>query len=263
MKISIITVCRNSKATIQATLKSILYQCYENIEHIVIDGNSSDGTIELVKINCQRISKFVSNPDHGIYDAMNKGLALATGEYVAYLNSDDFYASRTAIQQVAIALNQMKADVIYGDLSYVKRNDPNKRVRYWKSQPFQPGSFSRGFSPPHPAFFIKRKLLEKLGGFDLSYNLASDFDLMFRALEIHKYKSTYLPVELTCMRTGGATNKSIKNVVRQNKEILKCFHVHGVSISSFSFIARKLLIRARQIFSKHPQALIWMPDIQP
>ena len=132
----------------------------------------------------------------------------------------------------------------------MKRNNPKIRVRYWKSQMFQPGSFVRGFAPPHPTFFMKRKLLNDLGGFDLSYSLASDFDLMFRALEIKKYTSTYMPLELTRMRTGGATNISLKNIIRQNQEILRSLRSHGASISTGGFILRKLVSRFRQRYLK-------------
>lgn len=250
MKISIITVCYNSAKTIKDTLISVTNQLHEDIEHVLVDGGSKDGTIDLVKKHGERVSKFVSSPDCGIYDAMNKGLGLATGDYVAYLNSDDFYTNEQVIQQVAEAIHETNADAIYGDLSYVKRNDPKIRVRYWKSQMFQPGSFVRGFAPPHPTFFMKRKLLNDLGGFDLSYSLASDFDLMFRALEIKKYTSTYMPLELTRMRTGGATNISLKNIVRQNQEILRSLRSHGASISTAGFIVRKLLSRIRQRYLK-------------
>jgi glycosyltransferase involved in cell wall biosynthesis len=250
VKISIITVCRNSKETLQDALDSISDQQYANIEYIIVDGGSSDGTIDLVNQLGKRVSKFVSSPDRGIYDGMNKGLALATGDYVAYLNSDDFYTNEQVIQQVAQAIHETNADAIYGDLSYVKRKDPKMRVRYWKSQMFQLGSFVRGFVPPHPTFFMKRKLLDELGGFDLSYSLAADFDLMFRALEIKKYTSTYVPLELTRMRTGGATNISLKNIIRQNQEILRSLRFHGASVSTGGFIARKLLSRIRQRYLK-------------
>ena len=250
MKITVITVCYNSATTITETLSSMSNQSYDGIEHIVVDGGSNDETIDLVKQYGKRVSKIVTGPDGGIYDAMNKGLRLATGEYVAYLNSDDFYANDKVIKQVAKAIHETNADAIYGDLSYVERNDPKMRVRYWKSQMFQPGSFVRGFAPPHPTFFMKRQLLDDLGGFDLSYSLAADFDLMFRALEIKKYTSTYVPLELTRMRTGGATNISLKNIIRQNQEILRCLRSHGASVSTAGFIARKLLSRIRQRYLK-------------
>ena len=250
MKISIITVCYNSVTTITDALSSVSDQLCDDIEHIVVDGGSSDGTIDLVKQYGKRVSKMVTGPDGGIYDAMNKGLALATGDYVAYLNSDDFYSGNTVIQQVAKAIHETNADAIYGDLSYVKRNDPKTRVRYWKSQVFLPGSFVRGFAPPHPTFFLKRKLLDELGGFDLSYSLAADFDLMFRALEIKKYTSAYVPLELTRMRTGGATNISLKNIIRQNQEILRCLRSHGANVSTAGFVARKLLSRICQRYLK-------------
>lgn len=250
MKISIITVCYNSAKTIKDTLTSVTNQLHDDIEHVLVDGGSNDGTIDLVKKHGERVSRFVSSPDRGTYDAMNKGLSLATGDYVAYLNSDDFYTSEKVIQQVAETIHETNADAIYGDLSYVKRNDPKTRVRYWKSQVFQPGSFVRGFAPPHPTFLMKRKLLNELGGFDLSYSLASDFDLMFRALEIKKYTSTYMPLELTRMRTGGATNISLSNIVRQNQEILRSLRSHGARISTAGFIVRKLLSRIRQRYLK-------------
>jgi glycosyltransferase involved in cell wall biosynthesis len=250
VKISIITVCYNSATTITDTLCSVGDQSYDNIEHIVVDGGSCDGTIDLVSRHGRRVSKIVTEPDGGIYDAMNKGLRLATGEYVSYLNSDDYYSDKTVIQQVVKAIHETNADAIYGDLSYVKRNDPKKRVRYWKSQMFLPGSFVRGFAPPHPTFFMKRKLLDELGGFDLSYSLAADFDLMFRALEIKKCTSTYVPLELTRMRTGGATNISLKNIICQNQEILRCLRFHGASVSTHGFITRKLLSRIRQRYLK-------------
>jgi len=250
MRVSIITACFNSESTIEDTMRSVSSQSFGEIEHIVIDGGSHDGTANLVKCFGHRVKKFVTGPDKGIYDAMNKGLALATGDYVAYLNSDDFYTNEQVIQQVAQAIHETKADAIYGDLSYVKRNEPKIRVRYWKSQMFQPGSFAQGFAPPHPTFFMKRNLLDGLGGFDLSYSLAADFDLMFRALEIKKYTSTYIPLELTHMRTGGATNISLKNIIRQNQEILRCLRSHGASVSTAGFIARKLLSRIRQRYLK-------------
>ena len=250
MKISIITVCYNSATTITDTLCSVGDQSYDDIEHIIIDGGSSDNTLEVVAAEGTHVAQVVSEKDNGIYDAMNKGLALATGDYVAYLNSDDFYTNNKVIQQVAKTINKTNADAIYGDLSYVKRNNPETRVRYWKSQMFQPGSFVRGFAPPHPTFFMKRNLLIELGGFNLSYSLAADFDLMFRALEIKKYTSTYVPLELTRMRTGGATNISLKNIIGQNQEILRCLRAHGESVSTVGFIARKVLSRMRQRYLK-------------
>ncbi len=250
MKISVITVAYNSAKTIADTLNSVATQTYPNIEHVLVDGGSSDGTIDLVKRHGHRIQKFVTEPDKGIYDAMNKGLALATGDYVVYLNSDDFYCDNTVIQQVVAAIQETGSDVIFGDLSYVQRENPKQRVRYWKSRAFKQGSFAKGFPPPHPTFFMKRELLVDLGGFDLSYSLASDFDLMFRALEIEKYTSTYLPVELTRMRTGGATNLSIQNIVRQNREILRCLRSHHLRISTVGFGLRKIISRISQRYFK-------------
>lgn len=250
MKISVITVCLNSAETIMDTLTSVANQLYDNIEHIIVDGGSIDGTMDQLKSHGKRVSKVLTGTDHGIYDAMNKGLALATGDYVAYLNSDDFYVDEKVICRISSAIKETKTDIIYGDLSYVKRDDPKLRVRYWKSEVFRQGSFVRAFSPPHPTFFIKRELLLNLKGFDLTYSLASDIDLMFRALEIRKYTSTYLARELTRMRTGGATNISIKNIILQNQEILQSFRSHGAGVSVTSFLVYKLFSRVRQRYLK-------------
>jgi len=232
------------------TLTSVANQLYDNIEHIIVDGGSIDGTMDQLKSHGKRVSKVLTGTDRGIYDAMNKGLALATGDYVAYLNSDDFYVDEKVICRISSAIKKTKTDIIYSDLSYVKRDDPKLRVRYWKSEVFRQGSFVRAFSPPHPTFFIKRELLLNLKGFDLTYSLASDIDLMFRALEIRKYTSTYLPLELTRMRTGGATNISLRNIIRQNQEILRSLRSHGAGVSTTGFILRKLLSRIRQRYFK-------------
>jgi len=250
MRISVITVCYNSESTIKDTLCAVAGQLYKNIEHVIVDGGSRDATVQLVAQHGGYNHKFVTGPDKGIYDAMNKGLALSTGDYVAYLNSDDFYTDDTIIQQVVASLEKTGSNILFGDLSYVQRDNPKLRVRYWKSQTFKTGSFAKGLPPPHPTFFMKRELLVGLGGFDLSYSLASDFDLMFRALEIEKYTSTYLPVELTRMRTGGATNLSIQNIVKQNREILRCLRSHHLRISTIGFAARKIISRIRQRYFK-------------
>jgi glycosyltransferase involved in cell wall biosynthesis len=248
--VSIVTVCLNAGLTIRSAIESVQQQTYSDIQHIVVDGASSDGTLEIAREYIDRRVTVWSEKDYGIYDAMNKGLALATGDYVAYLNSDDFYSGNTVIQQVVTTIQETASDVIFGDLSYVQKGNPKQRVRYWKSQRFESGSFVRGFAPAHPTFFMKRNLLDELGGFDLSYSLAADFDLMFRALEIKKYTSTYVPLELTRMRTGGVTNNSLKNIIRQNQEILRSFRSHGVSVSAGGFIVRKLLSRIRQRYLK-------------
>ena len=254
MRVSVITVCYNSAASIVDTLQAVASQVHDDIEHIVVDGGSIDGTIELVQRHGKHVAKFTSEPDKGIYDAMNKGLALATGDYVAYLNSDDFYTNNETVSRVVAAVRNTKSDAVFGDLSYVQRNNPSLRVRYWKSQAFKTGSFARGHPPPHPTFFIRRELLVSLKGFDLSYRLASDFDLMFRALEVQKCTSTYLPSELVRMRAGGVTNRSLTNILCQNQEILRCLRHHGVSISVAEFATRKILSRIKQRYLK-PSAI--------
>ena len=235
-------------------MRSVRDQTLDSIEHIIIDGRSNDGTLKVVESEGNHVAMIVSERDKGIYDAMNKGIALATGDYVAYLNSDDFYTNSETVSRVVAAIRNTKSDAVFGDLSYVQRENPSLRVRYWKSQAFKTGSFARGHPPPHPTFFIRRELLVSLKGFDVSYRLASDFDLMFRALEVEKCTSTYLPNELVRMRMGGATNRSITSILYQNQEILRCLRSHGVSVSTAEFAARKILSRIKQRYLK-PSAI--------
>ena len=220
MKISIITVCYNSEKTISKTLESISNQSSKKIEHIIIDGKSTDSTLSIIsKLPYKK--KVISEPDNGIYDAMNKGIKIAKGDIIGFLNSDDFYANNDIISKVLKQFeNNPKIDACYSDLIYVNQFNTSKTVRYLKSREFYEGLFSKGWCPPHPTFFVRRSIYEQYGSFDLNYHLASDFDLMIRFLEIHKIRSLYMAEPLVKMRMGGATNKNLKNILQQNLEIL-------------------------------------------
>ena len=176
MKVSIITVCFNSVAMIEDTIRSVREQTYEEVEHIVVDGGSTDGTQEIVSRHNRRIQKFISEPDRGIYDAMNKGLRLARGDVVGFLNADDVYASPTAVGDIVAALQADHTDGAYGDLVYVGR-DSNRVVRYWRAGTYRPRAFYSGWVPPHPTFFCRTALYGELGGFDPAYRIAGDFEL--------------------------------------------------------------------------------------
>jgi glycosyltransferase involved in cell wall biosynthesis len=229
LKISIITVCYNSANTIGDTINSVASQTYSNKEHIIVDGSSKDATMEMVR-SSPSVSRFLSEPDKGIYDAMNKGIKLATGEVVGILNSDDFYVDDTILTQVAEVFANPQIDACYADLIYVDEQDTNKVVRYWKSRNFAPGLFKRGWMPAHPTFFVRREIYEELGDFDLSFRFQADFELTMRFLEIYRITAMYIPKIFIKMRVGGVSNNSIINIVKGNIEAYKACNKNHLSI---------------------------------
>lgn len=251
MRISVITVCFNSEATIGQTLQSVREQTHGDIEHVVVDGGSRDNTLEVVATEGPHVVKLVSEPDSGIYDAMNKGLALATGDVIGFLNSDDVFAHAEVVSKIALAMTDSAIDACYGDLVYVTQDDLNKIVRYWKSGQYRQGLFERGWVPAHPTFYARRKLYEKYGGFDLDMKLAADFDILLRFFEVHRIRTAYIPDVLVRMRLGGATNVSLGNVLRQNVEIAKAFRKYGLRVGLKPF-AFKLMSRLSQFAWKSP-----------
>jgi len=249
LKISIVTVCYNSEKFIRTAIESVLAQTYSNIEYIIIDGASKDDTLNIIKSYGDRIHIVVSEPDKGIYDAMNKGLKLATGDYVAVLNSDDFYTDNYVIEHVVNRLEEAKTDSLFSDLTYVDPINTDKQVRYWKGNEFVKGSFKTGWHPAHPTFFVKKSIYEQFGYFNLSIKLAADFELMLRFLEKHQISSCYLALPLIKMRLGGATNKNFKNIYNQNIECYKSFKINGLSVSVLYPFFR-LLPKFKQFFTK-------------
>jgi len=247
LKISIITVCYNSAKTIGDTITSVASQSYADKEHIVVDGNSSDSTMDIVRA-ASNISRFVSEPDKSVYDAMNKGLVLATGDVVGFLNSDDFYVDDTVLAQIAEVFSDSEVDACYADLIYVDKKDTNKIVRYWKSRTFVPGLFEDGWMPAHPTFFVRRGVYEELGGFDLDYKIQADFELTMRFLEIYRIKSVHIPKILIKMRVGGVSNNSIVNIIKGNIEAYKACKKNHLSIS--------LLFNIKKIASRIPQFFV-------
>lgn len=217
MKISIITACYNADATIERTIKSVLNQSYKNIEYIIVDGGSRDKTLEIIERYSHGISNMVSEPDKGIYDALNKGITLATGDFIGFLHADDAFASSQIIEKITqFATN---SDAVYGDLQYVSEND--KVIRHWESGLFSLKALKRGWMPPHPTLYIKRELYNQIGHFNLEYKIASDYDLMLRLLSVPNLKVAYLPEVVVLMRVGGASNKSLSNIIKKSKEDYK------------------------------------------
>lgn len=250
MKISVITVAFNAAQTIDAAMRSVLTQTHPDIEYIVIDGGSTDGTQACVARHASRLAHFVSEPDRGIYDAMNKGIGLASGDVIGFINADDFYASEGALAKVADQFRHPGVDGCYGNLCYVKEFDTQSVVRYWRSSEFRPGFFASGWCPPHPTFFVRRKIYERFGRFDLSYRIAADVELMMRFLEVNHVRARYLPEVLVKMRMGGTTNKSLKNIAKQNGEILRALKMHGLAANPLVFFGKKIISRGRQFVTK-------------
>lgn len=247
MKISIITVCFNAASTIEDALISVATQENVNVEHILIDGASTDGTVEIIK-KYKSVSTFVSEPDKGIYDAMNKGIALATGDIVGILNADDFYMNEKVLEDVSKVFSDDSIEACYGDLVYIDQLNKDKVVRYWKSKPYVLGLFKSGWAPAHPTFFVRKSVYEKFSLFNLNYKLAADFEILFRFIERNEIKTKYLSKVLVRMRLGGATNKSFRNIYNQNKEIIAILRSYYPNLSFVGFILRKIFSRFSQFF---------------
>ena len=216
MKVSLITIAYNSAETIEDTIKSIIAQDYSNIEYIIIDGGSTDKTLSIVDKFKDSITTIISEPDKGIYDAMNKGVQNATGDIVGILNSDDIYADNKVVSSIVEAIGNK--DSIYADLVYVDRDNTDKVTRYWKSGKYRKGIFKKGWMPPHPTFFIKKSCYNQYGNYNLQLKSAADYELMLRMLHKYNISVAYLPEVITKMRVGGQSNVMLLNRLKANKE---------------------------------------------
>ena len=245
MKISIITATSNSQNFIGSNINSINDQTYKNYEHIIIDNNSQDNTLEIIKNNGKNV-KIISEKDNGIYDAFNKGIDLSTGEIISIINSDDYFADEKVLEEVSKVFNNYDVDIVYGDLKYVKRGNTNKNVRYWKSNSYIPNSFQNGWAPPHPTFFVKKKIYENLGKYKLNLGNSSDFELMFRFLEKNNIKSFYLNKLMVIMRTGGVSNKNYLDIIKQNIIVLDILNIKNNIPKIIKFCLFKLFNRLKQ-----------------
>ncbi len=239
MRISIITATYNSAATVGDTLSSIASQDYPDIEHLIVDGLSRDNTLDIVK-QFPHVSSVVTEKDKGIYDAMNKGIARAGGEVIGILNSDDLYTHNGVISKVMKAFEDPGVDAVYGDLQYVDQHRITKVVRTWRSGTFTTNSFYQGWMPPHPAFFVRRRLYENFGNFRLDLKTAADYEIMLRFLLREKAKAAYIPEILVLMRTGGASNASLKQRLRANREDARAWEVNGLKPRPWTLIVKPL-----------------------
>ena len=253
MKISIITACYNSEKTIEQALQSVASQTYQNIEHIIIDGASTDKTVEIInkykvqstKYRVESI-KVISESDKGIYEALNKGIALATGNIIGFLHADDLFYNNTVIENIAQAFKSQQTDAVYGNLQYVSKDNTQKVIRNWISKPFLPKLLSKGWMPAHPTLYLKKEVYKKYGNFDLSYNIAADYDFMLRILS-HGIETYFLPEYIVKMRVGGKSN-TVKNLMNKMKEDLKALRKNRVG--GFYSLFLKNISKLPQFFKK-------------
>ncbi|MDD2500273.1 MAG: glycosyltransferase family 2 protein [Geobacter sp.] len=226
MKVSIITVCLNNRTTIKDTIDSVISQTHKDLEYLIIDGGSNDGTLDIIEQYRQQLTKVINGPDGGIYDAMNKGIALATGEVIGLLNADDTYASADVIADVAGRLTDTGADACYGDLVYV--DSSGRTVRNWKADAYLRHSMYAGWMPPHPTFFVRRSCYERYGGYRTDLGTSADYELMLRYLLRHSITPVYLPEVLVRMRIGGSSNSSIVHRLKAHLMDWRAWRVNGL-----------------------------------
>lgn len=228
LKISVITAVHNNRETISAALDSALGQSGVDIELVVIDGGSTDGTLEVLRSYADRLHVLVSEPDRGIYDALNKGIQRASGEVVGFLHSDDLFADAGVLSRIAAAFADPGVGAVYGDLLYVRKDNPDQVVRYWRSGEFSGRRLGWGWMPPHPTLYIRRHVYEQHGLFDTSFRIAADYDFILRTLGQNRVGVCYIPEVLVKMRVGGASNRSLSNIMRKSSEDLRALRRNGV-----------------------------------
>lgn len=231
MKVSLVTVTYNSAKTLRDTIESVLSQTYENIEYIVVDGLSDDNTMDIVREYEPRFQgrmRYISEKDKGLYDAMNKGIRMASGDIVGIINSDDFYHRNDIIQLIVDAFNAYDIQAVYGDVRFVNPDNLNKTIRYYSSKIFRPFLFRFGFMPAHPSFFTYRCNFEKFGFYKTDYKISSDFELLLRFIYIHHLKTKYLALDFMKMRIGGVSTANFKSRIILNKEIVRACKDNGI-----------------------------------
>lgn len=238
MKVSIITIAYNSAETIEDTIQSVVSQDYSDLEYIIIDGGSKDETLSIIERYKDKISKVVSEPDKGIYDAMNKGVAIASGELIGILNSDDIYADDRVISDIVGKIGDK--DAIYADLVYVDREHTDKVTRYWKSGEYTKGAFVKGWMPPHPTFFVRKTCYEKFGTYNLKLRSAADYECMLRMVHKHEVSLAYLPRVITKMRVGGQSNVTVNNRVKANQEDRMAWELNGLKPKFYTLYLKPL-----------------------
>ena len=237
MKVSIITITYNAENTIFNSLNSVFTQSHKNIEHIIIDGGSKDNTLKTCK-SFPHILKIVSEPDKGVYDAFNKGLKLATGDIIGFLNADDVFFNENSVQDIINAFSNNETDIVYGNLDYV--NEQGKVIRNWISKSYEIDLMKKAWMPAHPTFYCKKEVYDRLGGYNDSFKIGGDFELCLRFLEVNKVPSFYLNKKLVKMLVGGISNSGLKSKWTIYKEELRAFKINKVHINPVIFFIHKL-----------------------
>ncbi len=244
MKISVITVTYNCATTVSQALASVAAQDYEDVEHVIVDGASCDGTWMVIQSRrSPRVVAF-SEPDRGIYDALNKGIARSSGHIIGFLHADDLFADARVLSSVAEAMRDPSVHAVYGDLEYVRNDDVRRVIREWRSRPFSVGLLKRGWMPPHPTLYVRRSVYERLGGYDTNYRIAADYEFILRLFSTPGLRTVYIPRVLVRMRAGGISNRSLGNLIRKSAEDYRALRFHR--IGGFGALAWKNLSKLVQ-----------------
>jgi glycosyltransferase involved in cell wall biosynthesis len=238
MKISVITVCYNSANTLERALRSVAQQDWPAVEHIVIDGASTDSTGVILERFCSRLAHIVSEPDRGIYDAMNKGLAHVSGDIVCFLNADDQYASSAVLSRVATRMQEHRLDAVMGDVGFFHEADPERMVRRYRSDRFTPGRLAWGWMPAHPALFMRRDIMQRVGRFKTDYRIAGDFEFIVRAFHGYALRYQHMPEVLVLMQTGGASTNGWRAKIRLNQEVLRACRENGLHTNMLKILSK-------------------------
>ena len=238
VKVSVITVCRNSQGTIERCVTSVLSQAYSNIEHVIVDGASSDGTLDVVRKLATPNIVTVSEPDHGIYDAMNKGIRLATGDIVCFLNSDDRYSDFDVISDVVAQFTGAELDLLLSNVGIISKKKPDRLVRKYSARNFSPSKLSYGLMPPHPGMFASKRLMDKVGLFKADYKIAADFDYVCRIFKINGVKYSHLDRTTVYMNAGGVSNSGFKSKITLNQEVLRAAKENSIKMGIFSLFIK-------------------------
>lgn len=254
MKVSVITICYNAASEIDETIRSVMVQDHADIEHIVIDGGSTDGTQERIERYAECIAQFVSEKDKGVYDAMNKGLRLATGEVVAFVNAGDMMATRNTVSYMVHAFTEQDADAIYGDALMVDPDDITKVKRFWKGGDYDRANFRKGWMPPHLGTYIRKSAYDRFGLFNTELKVSADYELMFRFLYKHRLHARYVPKVLVRFRLGGVSNRSLGHIWRANKEVYQAWKLNGEPVSPLIML-RKPLRKLGQMLRRGPEEM--------
>jgi len=244
--ISVVTACYNSTTTLSGSLNSVLNQKYNELEHIVIDGASTDNTRDILEARPQGPLRWSSEPDQGIYDALNKGITLATGDIVGFLHADDVYAGTDVLAHVARAFEDPTVQAVYGDLQYVSKDNLNNVIRHWRAGEFKPALLKRGWMPPHPSLFLRRECYARIGGFDVKYAIAADYYSILQLFSQPEFNAVYIPEVFVKMRVGGASNRSLKNIIQKSREDYDALRRTG--IGGLSTLVFKNAIKLGQFF---------------